>query len=228
MRQVSEREIDRRNQIQAHQLHKWQDPAKRARHSQTLSDSPRVREANRKKAQDPAWQARQREGALRHINSADYVNARGFLGHRHSTQARQRMSKKHRETIHTPEWNSRISSARLGRTMSAHSRKKISDQLRGRPSQRKRSVQTPRGRFERIREAAESYGVSPGAIKLWCQTRPQDFQLGSAQSLQPRAIQTPETQYRSTQEAARILGLTPQAIRARIKKGLYHYVESKK
>lgn len=198
------------------------------------------------KVNDPKWKKAQAEGCRRYIESPDYVNPRGMLGKKVSEEVKQYMSDLLSGVPKTLEHNQQVSEWRKNNWRpKQESIEKMRKTLTGRESGRSRKVQTPNGVFEKLKDAAEFYGVTTGAVKNWVNKTtttiakkdvrdklvakgvvldengfPQGFEwVGDVKSeLGAKKIQTPDAIFENCKAAAAHYKITSAAVRHRISK----------
>lgn len=205
-----------------------------------LQNSDRIKEAAKERGADPAFRKAVSEGLLRYTSSTDYVHPRGMLGKTHSREWRENQSKLLKGQSNSLEHNERISAARKGKKPKTESVEKMREKLLGRETGRSRQVKTPAGVFDKLKDAADFYGVAPGSIKNfikgqnvkeWLKPRleekgvkfkglqPLGFEWmnDSKKELAAKKIQTPDGIFHNAKEAGKFYNITSNAIRHRIK-----------
>jgi hypothetical protein len=193
-----------------------------------------------KKVKSKKWKENHSKGCQEYLNSPDYVNPKGMLGKKRSEQSKKKSSEKLKGQIKPLEGNKKISEARKGRKPQQESIEKMREKLLGRETGRSRKVQTPAGVFEKLKDAADHYGVSTGSIKNYIQGKPvkdwfkpkleeqgvkfkQLYPLGFAwlgdadKELGAKAVSTPNGVFLDIRAAAEFYKITPAAVRHRIK-----------
>jgi hypothetical protein len=199
----------------------------------------------KERVNDPEWKKAHAEGCRRYVESADYVNPRGMLGKTHSEEWRTLMSDLMSARPKPLEGNKKVSEWRKNNWKpKQESIEKMRKTLTGRESGRSRKVQTPNGVFEKLKDAADFYGVTTGAVKNWLNKTtttiakkdvrdkliakgvvldengfPQGFEwLGDAKSeLGAKRVITPDGIFDNTNKAAEYYKITPAAMRTRCK-----------
>ena len=205
---------------------RFQDPAYRKKISNSLKKSDAVKNRSRTQKSNPKWVKSHTAGIKRYVSDPNYVNPRGMLGKKHKKETLEQLSDSQSKVKHTKEWNANISMARKNHNfLTDQSKKKISKALSGRPTGRTVVVKTPKGTFDGYFRAAEAYGVTPGAIKLWCKTKPKQFKV-LKNNHGAKKIKTPKGIFKNVSVASESYGISPQALRARIrtKPNEYYYI----
>lgn len=145
------------------------DPEYVAKLAKSLQESAAVKAAGKIRANDPMWIKNQKEGCQQYINSPDFVPSYGMLGKKRSDESKAKGSQSLKGLVKPLEGNKKISEWRKKNFKpTAESIEKSASKIRGVPTDKNRPVKTPAGRFDRIRDAAEYYGVSTGTIKNFC------------------------------------------------------------
>jgi len=142
-----------------------EDPEYLKRLSETLKNSEAVKIAAKKKGADPAFRKAVSEGGLKHTNSPDYVNPRGMLGKTHTEEWKENKSKESKGKPKCEGHGKNVSKARQGKSPKQESVEKMRQRLLGKETGRSRQVQTPAGIFDKLKDAADHYGVATGSIK---------------------------------------------------------------
>lgn len=196
-------------------------------------------EFQKQKVASEKWINNQKEGMKRYLEDPNYVHPRGMLGKTRSEESRKKASESSRGHIKPLDGNKKISQARKGRKPKEESIRKMQEKLLGRETGRSRKVQTPAGIFEKLRDAADYYGIAPGSIKNFIKgqnvkewfkphleskgvsfdgLKPLGFSwLGDAKKeLGAKKIQTPDGIFNNAKEAAEYYKITTAAIRYRI------------
>jgi hypothetical protein len=191
------------------------------------------------KVKSQQWQQAHKKGCQEHVNSPDYVNPRGMLGKKQSKESKKKLSEKLKGQIKPIDGNKKISEARLGRKPKQESIEKMRKSLTGRESGRSRQIQTPSGVFNKLKDAADFYGVATGSIKNFIKgqnvkewfkphleakgvkfkgLKPLGFKwLGDVkQELGAKSVQTPDGIFTNVNEAAEFYKITSTAVRYRI------------
>lgn len=227
-----------------------QDPEYVKRLSESLKNSDKVKQANKKKGADPKFRKAVSDGLKEWTNSPDYVNPRGMLGKTRSLETRTKASQALLGKEKPLEGNVKISQARQGFKPKQESIEKMREKLIGRETGRSRKVQTPAGVFDKLKDAADYYEVATGSIKNFIAGRnvkewfkphleskgvkfdnlkPLGFSwLGDVnKELNGRQLLTPDGNFKNVKAAAEFYKITPAAIRHRIKTRPheYHYVD---
>lgn len=217
-----------------------EDPEYLKRLSETLKNSEAVKIAAKKKGADPAFRKAVSEGGLKHTNSPDYVNPRGMLGKTHTEEWSQLMSEKLTGKSKPIDGNKKISEARKGKSPKQESVEKMRQKLLGKETGRSRQVQTPAGVFDKLKDAADYYGVATGSIKnfikgqnvkewfkpqlelkgvVFAGLKPLGFAwLGDMKNeLGSKQVQTPDGIFENVNAAGEFYNVGGAAIRQRIK-----------
>lgn len=189
------------------------------------------------------WKKAHAEGCRKYVEDPNYVNPRGMLNKTHTEDWKEFMSALLSGVPKPKEGNQKISNWRKDNwSPKQESIDKMRKTLTGRESGRSRRVQTPAGIFNKLKDAADFYGVSTGAVKNWLNKTtdtiskkdvrdrlvakgvvlndngfPQGFAwLGDAQTeLGAKRVCTLDGIFENVNEAAKHYGITPTAIRAR-------------
>jgi hypothetical protein len=163
-----------------------------------------------------------------------------MLGKTHTEEWRETQSKLLKGKPKSLEHNERVSTARKGKSPKQESVEKMRQKLLGRETGRSRQVQTPAGVFDKLKDAADYYGVATGSIKNFIKgqnvkewfkpqleekgvkfngLKPIGFAwLGDVKNeLGAKKIQTPDGVFNDIKEAAVFYTVGPAAIRHRIK-----------
>ena len=229
---------------------RFNDPDYLKRLSESLKNSPRVKEANKKKGADLEFRKAVSEGGKRYASSPDYVHPKGMLGKKRSEESIEKQRQKVLGVPKSSEHNHRVSLARQGLKPKQESIEKMRQKLLGRETGRSRRVLTPAGEFNKLKEAADYYEVSTGSIKNfiagqnvkeWFKPHleakgvkfnsltPLGFSwLGDKQKeLGPKPVHTPWGNFINISEAAKAKGLSTASIRSNIKKypDKYYYIK---
>lgn len=130
--------------------------------SQFYIDNP---DFQKEKVNSPKWKSAQKEGMRKYLDNEDYVHPRGMLGKTHTDEWRENQSKLLKGKSKSLEHNERVSAARKGKKPKTESVEKMREKLIGRETGRSRQVQTPAGVFDKLKDAADFYGVATGSIK---------------------------------------------------------------
>ena len=173
--------------------------------------------ANREKAKDPDWIEAQKKGCQEYINSPTYVHPRGMLGKKRTADAIQKtidsVSGKPKSFSH----NKKLKNAKKGRPMSEQAKQKLRACNTGKTTSKVRRVWTKeKGEFDKLKFAAEAFGVSSGAIKLWMKTKPDEFKFLS-ELPNAKNVHTERGIFENVSAVAQTYQITPQAVRYRIK-----------
>jgi len=142
-----------------------EDPEYLKKLSESLKNSEAVKEKARRQSEDPEFAAKIRATALKNVSSPDYVNPRGMLGKTRSEESRKKSSESLKGHTKPLEGNKKVSEARKGKKPKEESVEKMRKKLLGKETGRSRKVQTPAGVFEKLKDAADYYGVAIGSIK---------------------------------------------------------------
>lgn len=216
------------------------DPEYLKKLSNSLRNSEKIKIANKKKGNDPEFRKAVSLGAKKHTSNPNYVNPRGMLGKTHTEEWCINQSKKLKGQIKPLEGNKKISEWRKGRSPSQESIEKMRKTNTGKETGRSRKVKTPAGVFDKLKDAAEYYGVATGSIKNYIKGQqvkewfkpqleakgvkfnglvPIGFEwLGDMkQELGAKKIQTPDGIFENAEEAAIFYNISSAAIRHRIK-----------
>lgn len=132
---------------------------------------------------------------------------------------KQQLDELRRTTPRSFEANAKNSASQKGRQVSEETRRKISQAQTGKETGRSKPVQTPKGRFDKIQDAATAFGVSPESIKYRIKTRPTEyFFLEGAELYNVRCpIMTPDGPFKDTSAAGDHYNITREAIGYRLK-----------
>jgi hypothetical protein len=226
------------------------DPEYRKRLSNSLKNSEAVKEANRIKGTSESFRDAISKGLREYIDSPDYVHPRGMLGKKHTDERNEYMSELLSGRPKSLEHNQKVSEARKGKKPKPESVEKMRKKLLGRESGRSRQVQTPAGVFNKLKDAAEHYGVAPESIKNYISgqnvkewfkpqleakgvtfdgLKPLGFSwLGDAKNeLGAKRVKTPDGIFDDIKLAAKFYNVGPNTIRYRIKSQpeKYQYVK---
>jgi hypothetical protein len=192
------------------------------------------------KVQSEKWKTAQLQGYREYLNSPDYVNPKGMLGKKRSKESIEIQRQKTLGVPKSEEHNSRVSQAKLGIKPSSESIEKMRQKLLGRETGRSRKVQTPAGIFEKLKDAAIYYDVTPESIKNYIDQKnvkewfkpklvekgvnfdglkPLGFKwLGDQkEELGAKKVQTPDGIFENVKAASIFYNLTTAAVRHRIK-----------
>ena len=171
-------------------------------------------------AKDPKWIEAHAEGCRKWVESPDYVHPKGMLGKTLSEESRKKMSEAQFGKENSLEGNAKISEHRKGWTYTEETKQKISKALTGRTHSRVRSVMTPKGEFEKTKDAAVAFNVTPDAIRLWVKDdRKPDFYFTNDATLTKRKkVITPDGVFENVHEAHKFYNISGKAIAYRIKK----------
>ena len=108
--------------------------------------------------------ANSKKGMQEFIDSGNWVMP-SFEGQTHTEEVRKIISETHSGRAKPLEGNKKISEHFKGKKKSASSIAKAGKSLTGRTMKRGRRVMTPKGEFDKIKLAAQAYGVTDMAIK---------------------------------------------------------------
>jgi hypothetical protein len=217
-----------------------EDPEYLKKLSESLKNSDAVKIAAKKKGADPDFRKAVSKGILRYTNSPDYVNPRGMLGKKASEETKKKQSNALTGLVKPLEGNKKISEARKGKSPKQESIEKMREKLLGKETGRSRQVQTPVGVFDKLKDAADYYGVATGSIKNFIKgqnvkewfkpqlelkgvmfegLKPLGFAwLGDMKSeLGAKKIKTPDGIFANVTEAGKFYNVGPATIRHRIK-----------
>jgi hypothetical protein len=204
----------------------------------------------KEKVNSKKWKEAHKEGVKNYINGPDYVHPKGMLGKIRSEESKKKASEKLKGQVKPLEGNKKISEQRLGKKPKHESIEKMRQKLLGRETGRSRQVQTPSGVFNKLKDAADHYGVSTGSIKnfiagqnvkewfkphleskgvMFNDLKPLGFSwLGDVQKeLGAKKVQTPDGIFDNVVLASIFYKITPTAIRFRIKAqpNKYFYIQ---
>jgi hypothetical protein len=217
-----------------------EDPEYLRKLSETLKNSDVVKSAAKKRGADPNFRKAVSEGGLRYANSPDYVNPRGMLGKTRSEETRAKSSKALKGKTKCEGHGKNVSKARKGKSPKQESVEKMRQKLLGKETGRSRQVQTPVGVFDKLKDAADYYGVATGSIKNFIKgqnvkdwfkpqleekgvifdgLKPLGFAwLGDMKNeLGAKQVQTPDGIFANVTEAGKFYNVGPNTIRHRIK-----------
>ena len=174
--------------------------------------------ANRIKSDSVEWQQAQKKGMQEYVNSPDYVHPRGMLGKKGSQLQKESVLKALAGKGFTEAHKKKLSESAKGKHLSDETKQKLSDINTGKTHNRSKRVWTKeKGEFAKITLAAKAFGVSDGAIKLWCKTKPNEFKILDQDHLKTKKVKTPEGIFDSAKACAEHYKIGPGTVRNRLK-----------
>jgi hypothetical protein len=217
-----------------------EDPEYLKKLSESLKNSEAVKEKAQRQREDPEFAAKIRTTALKNVASPDYVHPRGMLGKTHTEEWRENQSTLLKGKEKSLEHNERVSKARKGKKPKEESVEKMREKLLGKETGRSRKIQTPIGIFDKLKDAADYYGVATGSIKnfikgqnvkewfkpqleeqgvLFDGLKPLGFSwLGDmTEELGAKQVKTPDGVFENVKAAGAFYQVGPATIRYRIK-----------
>lgn len=134
----------------------------------------------------------------------------------HQAQKEQ-LDELRRNTPRSKQANEKNSQSRKGKKASVETRKKLQEIAAGRPSGLKKPVMTPKGRFEKLKDAGEAYGVNPVTIRNYMKRDPDNFYFIEDEFVKCLPILTPDGPFRNRNEAGKFYGISGAAVNYRMK-----------
>lgn len=223
-----------------------EDPEYLKKLSESLKNSEAVKEKARRQSEDPEFAAKIRATTLKNVASPDYVNPRGMLGKTRSEETRKKASESLKGHTKCKGHGEKVSAARKGKKPKTESVEMMREKLLGRETGRSRQVQTPAGVFDKLKDAADFYGVATGSIKNFIKgqnvkewfkpqleakgvtfdgLKPLGFSwLGDMKNeLGAKRVQTPDGVFENVKTAGDFYNVGAAAIRHRIKSNPTEY-----
>lgn len=175
--------------------------------------------ARKELAQTKHWQEAHSKGVRAHLESAEYVNPRGMLGKKASTQTKQKQSKALSGKAKPIEGNKKLSKYHKGKSKNPIVIAKVAKAIKGKTYNRGRRVHTPLGEFDKVKLAGIAHNVTECAIRnrINNPNYSEYYYLEDSKRLVAKRVQTDKGIFANCKKASEEYNISPQAMRARIK-----------